>query len=908
MGIAFLTVFGLAFISIGQPAKAACGTTLECQIAVILEQIKALQTQLLTLQGQQVVTPTWCYDFYTNFGIGTSNADFGALINVLDRENISEFTSFNRPSLYNEIIAGGVVKLQAKYGILQTGYVGPITRAKLNALYGCSTVVSTQPSVKIMSPNGGETYNSGSSLNITWTTTGIMPLETIDLIRLRSYTTGQEYNLAEVLFNDGQENVVIPSSVPAGSYILEIKTYKNNILVFDVSDSYFKIVNNSTQSSITITSPLGGEQWIQSSTRFITWNSIGIVNAAIDIIGVNGQYRLVSLPGLPAGNGSYNWTVGNTLAGSVMPAGQYRLTIYNADNPATQSFSNYFNIVASTTIGTYPLNISSVTGMKSVYVPGEKISFSVKGLKADGGVASSIEGFNLQAYVCKNGDCNNYLAPNPTNSYNGTHNFYTGLWDVVMNAPSDTASGYTMRVVLYCSQMNSSCWNNYGGYYNGMLNGQVEKLINFSVVSNVQPSIITSPNGGEQWLRGSTQNITWTGGQNPDGSYPGVDIKLLSRACINSGQGTSIEPATGNVTCQTPGAYLAITTGALVSNSYSWQVGKVYQSSNLANVNSNNYFIEVCKAGTNICDRSDNPFSITGSNTTQPSITITSPNGGEVWKYGETRRVTWTSQGVNRVAIYVYNDTVYGSGSTNYLDSGQLSLSVPASQGYFDWNILQSWLPKTTYGNENRYKIRIIDNSSYNGISDTSDGYFSIVGSNIVQPSVTLITPNGGQTYKPGDQLVIKWQVTGATSTSDRIYLAIQNYGGVSGDASIPPIYAPAATDGSSYFYTIPTTLLPNSYYKVSVSGVVNGVAVSDNSDNYFSIAFPDNTFIPWLQAKTLIETCGVKMVMQLHNLNVYLTLLDNTRVTSIEPSIDEVIRVTQNVSYKCGNVPIATE
>ena len=36
-----------------------------------------------------------------------------------------------------------VKKFQAKYGIKQTGYVGPLTRAKLNALYGCGKTSST---------------------------------------------------------------------------------------------------------------------------------------------------------------------------------------------------------------------------------------------------------------------------------------------------------------------------------------------------------------------------------------------------------------------------------------------------------------------------------------------------------------------------------------------------------------------------------------------------------------------------------------------------------------------------------------------------------------------------------------------------------------------------------------------
>lgn len=111
-----------------------------------------------------------------------------------------------------------------------------------------------------------------------------------------------------------------------------------------------------------------------------------------------------------------------------------------------------------------------------------------------------------------------------------------------------------------------------------------------------------------------------------------------------------------------------------------------------------------------------------------PTITITSPIGGETWGFGEIHNVTWTSQGVDRVSIYVFNDSIFGSGSTNYLDPAGTSLSVPASQGYFEWTIIQSWLPKPTAGNEDRYKIKIhdIDTPTSYTIMGVSPDYFSI--------------------------------------------------------------------------------------------------------------------------------------------------------------------------------------
>jgi len=104
-------------------------------------------------------------------------------------------------------------------------------------------VANTTPSITVTSPNGGETYkNDGSPITVNWQTNNVPSSQKFDVIRLRAYPNGQEYNLAYNVLNDGHE-VLVPSSVPVGAYTLEIKTYVNGILVMDSSDSYFKIID-----------------------------------------------------------------------------------------------------------------------------------------------------------------------------------------------------------------------------------------------------------------------------------------------------------------------------------------------------------------------------------------------------------------------------------------------------------------------------------------------------------------------------------------------------------------------------------------------------------------------------------------------------------------------------------------
>ena len=113
---------------------------------------------------------------------------------------------------------------------------------------------TTQPSITITSPNGGETYfipgtTENSIIKVRWQTNNVSSSQNLDIIRLRAYPNGKEYNLASNVINDGQEAIAIPSNVPVGAYTLEIKTYVNGTLVMDSSDSYFKIVSETSTNS-----------------------------------------------------------------------------------------------------------------------------------------------------------------------------------------------------------------------------------------------------------------------------------------------------------------------------------------------------------------------------------------------------------------------------------------------------------------------------------------------------------------------------------------------------------------------------------------------------------------------------------------------------------------------------------
>jgi hypothetical protein len=70
----------------------------------------------------------------------------------------------------------------------------------------------------------------------------------------------------------------------------------------------------------------------------------------------------------------------------------------------------------------------------------------------------------------------------------------------------------------------------------------------------------------------------------------------------------------------------------------------------------------------------------------------------------------------------------------------------------------------------------------------------------------------------------------------------------------------------------------------------------------------PGSVFVSWSQAVSLIENCKAEMVMQTHKLDVYITLSRDKQVRTVEPTIDEVFKVTERTQLTCGAIPIATE
>lgn len=132
-----------------------------------------------------------------------------------------------------------------------------------------------------------------------------------------------------------------------------------------------------------------------------------------------------------------------------------------------------------------------------------------------------------------------------------------------------------------------------------------------------------------------------------------------------------------------------------------------------------------------------------------PTIQVGEPNGGENWFVGQNYNIIWYSTAVQgNVNIEIKRN--YPSGTWETLFSNTPNDGV------------QPWLV-TSPASAGTARIRVTSVSNPS-IADTSDAGFSIT-----MPTVTLISPNGGEVLITGSQTYIDWNEVGLGSAKIEI-------------------------------------------------------------------------------------------------------------------------------------------
>ena len=243
-------------------------------------------------------------------------------------------------------------------------------------------------------------------------------------------------------------------------------------------------------------------------------------------------------------------------------------------------------------------------------------------------------------------------------------------WEIDKSIPSD--SDYTVKI---SSTVNSNVFD--------------FSDENFTIIAN--EVTVISPNGGEDWKAGTTQTIFWT-----DNFDENVKIDLNKA-----------------------GVFLSSLTGSTPSNgSFNWNIPFDFTGGS-------DYSIRIASVQTSsvVFDNSDGNFTITPN-----QITVTSPNGGEIWRTVVPQTITWNDNLAGTVKIELYQ----GGQDPGDLRS-VLTFSTP-STGSFLWNVTTDVVPA------HDYLIKITSNLN-NNIFDFSDTTFTFI------KEITLLSPNGGEVW-----------------------------------------------------------------------------------------------------------------------------------------------------------------
>ncbi len=614
------------------------------------------------------------------------------------------------------------------------------------------------PSITITTPNGGEVWQIGSQQEITWQSENVSGNVNVKLSR----DSGSTWEtLAEDTANDG--SLAWDVTAPASNTCL-VQVDAADGSASDTSDAAFEI---EPAPSITVTAPNGGEVWDIDTEQELTWNSINVAgNVNVKLSRDNGA-TWETLAADTQNDGSLLWDV-------TQPASKACMVQVEAVNGSTADISD-----AAFTIQEPPqITVTAPNGGEVWDIDTEQ-ELTWNSINVAGNVNVKLSRDNGATWETLAAD---------------TQNDGSLLWDVTQ--PASKACMVQVEAV----------------------NGSTADISDAAFTIQEPPQItVTAPNGGEVWEVGSQQEIAWTS-RNTSGV---LDIEL-SRDL--------------GATWETLASSLPDTVH------YLWSVSVPASDSCL---------IKVSDASLDIEDQSDAAFSIVPA--PDPVITVTKPNGGELWDIGTEQAITWFSQDIETSVIIELTRDNGGS--------YEILAENVENSGAWTWTVTG---PATDSA---KVRIQATDESDM----DVSDTMFSI--KEPLMPELTVTAPNGGELWEIGLEREIQWTSTDISATVDimlsrdggtsftALAESVDNTGSymwnVTGPASDSCLIKISATDGAAQdvsdalFVILDTPTLtlvqPNGGESWQIGSEVTFEWTSTNTSGYVKIQLTRNNGVDWV-------------------------------------------------------------
>jgi hypothetical protein len=293
---------------------------------------------------------------------------------------------------------------------------------------------------------------------------------------------------------------------------------------------------------------------------------------------------------------------------------------------------------------------------------------------------------------------------------------------------------------------------------------------------------VIAPNGGETWYIGTGEDITWTA---TDAN--GVDSVSVLYS-INDGD-----------------TYDLIASGEANDGVFPWTIPNTPTDSALVKIIAYDPSLNTGE------DVSDARFTISEPpDTTDPAVTVLTPNGGETWYGRDNEDITWTATDANGVDSVSILYSLDGGGSYHPISSGE------ANDGTY------TWLIPDTFSVIALVKVIAYD-PSLNAGEDVSDAVFTIADN--TGPIVDVLTPDGGEFVDVWSDYDITWTATDPSGV-DSVTILFSINGGDTYD-----LIASEEDNDGTYSWSVPNVLTDSALVKIiAYDGMVQaGEAVSDS-------------------------------------------------------------------------------
>lgn len=410
--------------------------------------------------------------------------------------------------------------------------------------------------------------------------------------------------------------------------------------------------------------PNGGEVWYIGSTQAIHWDLAGPGNVRIEL-SRDGGATWANLIGSTPNDGEQLWDVKGA------PTNRALVRVTSRDNPAVTDTSD-----STFTIPPAALTLLAPNGGETFQV-GQHVEIAWSSQNLAGGI---------EVALSRNGGATWELI-DATTPNDGSR-----IWTV--SGPATTQAIFRVRSAVEHAIADSS-----------------DAAAGISGASLT----VTSPNGGETLLVGSTTTLTWS-----SSGLAGAVHADLSR--------------NGGATWE------RILTNTANDGNQVWNISGPATSQALVRLQS------VSNPG--ISDVSDAVFSIPAT-----SLAVTSPNGGETVVLASQVNLQWSSSGLGgNVRIDLSRD----GGAT-----WEVLFATTPNDGIQSWRVI---------GAPASQALLRVASRTEPGIADTSNTTFTIPPANL-----TVTSPNGGEVWTAGSTRTVTWT---STSLGGQVDIELSRDGG----------------------------------------------------------------------------------------------------------------------------------